>query len=74
MNDAKGLLLCLLASDSTGWLSAKLDHLLGVLEQTAPGPMTAPGKVFRSIHCDIWNRFTEKASAQLIHFRLNAEI
>jgi hypothetical protein len=58
-------LAALIANDSSGWLQKQLQYLYDLLEHLMPTTMAPrqsnldPSK-FPSLHCDIWNRYSEK--------------
>lgn len=57
-------LIALVVNDGTGWLEDKLQLVLHVLEHVMPKemqPYESKGALgnFKSIHCDIWNRYSE---------------
>ena len=58
-------LLAFISSDDSNWLKNQLQHLYDLLAHLVPSSMklcvtSSNNQNFRSIHCDIWNRYSEK--------------
>ena len=62
--------IALIVNDSSGWLAKKLSLVLNILKHLMPDTMQhhkSGEKLgnFKSIHCDIWNRYTENVNLSL---------
>jgi hypothetical protein len=61
--------IALIVNDNSGWLEGKLQRALDFLELLMPGnmePYESKGKLnFKSLHCDIWNRYSENVKISL---------
>lgn len=65
--DEKDSLIALLIGDSDKWVKSRLDGLLRTLQHLMPETMepqdsTGENFKFKTIHCDVYNRYAERVS------------
>ena len=69
-NDKHDQLLAFISNDNSGWLKTKLRNLYHILQHfmhstTQPRVLGSKKNDFKSIHCDIWNRYSENVKFSL---------